>query len=178
MAHEGCKEVIKDAWSYQPPNGSPMFKLFEKIKRCKTKLVAWSREVFGNAIIQIEEKQVALMAMNNTEYGNNLAQINILREEINTLLHQEEVFWRQLSRAIWLPASDKNTKFFHKRASQRRRKNQIEGLMNREGVWRTSELNVGEIAEEYFKNIFATSNPSNVDGVLDVVDEVVMEEMN
>ena len=50
--------------------------------------------------------------------------------------------------------------------------------MDREGVWRTGEQNVGEIAEEYFKNIFATSNPSNVDRVLDMVDGVVTEEMN
>ena len=66
MAHEGCEEVIRDAWSYQPPNGSPMFKLFEKIKRCKMNLVAWSRVVFGNARIRIEEKQDALTAMANT----------------------------------------------------------------------------------------------------------------
>ena len=50
--------------------------------------------------------------------------------------------------------------------------------MDKEGVWRTGEQNVGEIAEEYFKNIFAMSNPSNVDRVLDMVDEVVTKEMN
>ncbi|XP_030942111.1 uncharacterized protein LOC115967191 [Quercus lobata] len=42
VAHEGCEEVIRDAWSYHPPNGSLMFKLFEKIKCCRMKLVAWS----------------------------------------------------------------------------------------------------------------------------------------
>ena len=50
--------------------------------------------------------------------------------------------------------------------------------MDKEGVWRTGEQNVGEIAEEYFKNIFAMSNPSNVDRALDMVDGVVTKEMN
>ena len=73
-----------------------------------------------------------------------------MRSEINDLLHQEEVFWRQRSRAVWLPAGDKNTKFFHNRASQRRQKNQIEGLMDETGVWRTGEQQIGRIVEEYF----------------------------
>ena len=75
--------------------------------------------MFGNTRTCLEEKQATLMDLSNIEYGSNLAQINTLREEINELLHQEEVFWRQRSRAIWLPVGDKNTKFFHKRASQR-----------------------------------------------------------
>ena len=103
------------------------------------KLVAWSWKVFGNTRIHLEDKQAALKALSTTGYKTNLAQINNLRDEINTLLHQEEVLWRQHSRAIWLPASDKNTKFFHKRASQWRKKNQIDGLMDRNGIWRTNE---------------------------------------
>lgn len=50
--------------------------------------------------------------------------------------------------------------------------------MDRERVWMTGKQNMGKIAKEYFKNIFATSNPINVDGVLDMVDGLVTEEMN
>ena len=34
------------------------------------------------------------------------------------------------------------------------------------------------IAAKYFNNIFATSNPKNMEEVLNAVDRVVMEEMN
>lgn len=51
------------------------------------KLVAWSREVFGNTRIQLKDKQAALKALSTTGYKTNLAQINNLRDEINTLLH-------------------------------------------------------------------------------------------
>ena len=91
-----------------------MFKLFEKIKWCHMKLVAWSREVFDNTKTRLEKKQATLKDLTNLGYGDNLVQINTLRGEINGLLHQEEVFWRQRSQAIWLPAGDKNTMFFHK----------------------------------------------------------------
>ena len=65
--------MIKEAWNYHPPNGSSMFKLFEKIKRCRMKLVAWSREVFGNTRIHLEDKQAALKALSTTGYKTNLA---------------------------------------------------------------------------------------------------------
>ena len=46
------------------------------------------------------------------DYGNNLQQINAVKREVNELLHHEEVFWKQRSKALWLPAGDKNTRFF------------------------------------------------------------------
>ena len=72
---------------------------------------------------RIEEKQNELKELINLGYATNLEQIHKVRDDVNDLMHQEEVFWWQRSKAIWLPTRDKNTKFFHKRASQRRRKN-------------------------------------------------------
>lgn len=123
MSHEGCENIIREAWTQHHPVGSPLFRLFEKIKFCRGQLVAWSRDVFGNIKHKLEAKQRALEELAGRGYGDNLVEINKVRGEINELIHQEDIFWRQRSRAIWLPAGDKNTKFFHKRASQRQRKN-------------------------------------------------------
>lgn len=105
-------------------------------------------------------------------------EINKVRGEINELIHQEEIFWRQRSHAIWLPTGDKNTKFFHRRASQRQWKNQIDGLTNDNGVWITEEQNIGRVAKDYFQRNFSTSHPSNMDEVLEAVDKVVTDGMN
>ena len=37
-----------------------MYRLFEKIKKCKQALFTWSSTTFGNFKTQIQEKQVAL----------------------------------------------------------------------------------------------------------------------
>ena len=51
------------------------------------------------------------------DYGNNLQRINAVKREVNELLHHGEVFWKQRSKALWLLAGDKNTRFFYQRAS-------------------------------------------------------------
>lgn len=42
--------------------------------------------------------------------------------------------WNQRSRVIWLRYGGRNTKFFHATATQRQRKNKIEGLWGSDGV--------------------------------------------
>ena len=95
-----------------------MFQLFEKIKFYRGQLIAWSRDIFGNTKHRLEVNQRALKELAGRGYNNNLEEISKVKEEINELLHQEEGFYWQRYRAIWLPAGDKNTKLFHRRASQ------------------------------------------------------------
>ena len=42
-AHVDCERVIRESWALDVLNGSPMFCLFEKIKRCRQDLVDWSK---------------------------------------------------------------------------------------------------------------------------------------
>ena len=54
--------------------GSPMFRLFSKIRNCQTSLVNWSRTL-GNSKSKIEEKQKeleTLTAMNDVANINHI----------------------------------------------------------------------------------------------------------
>jgi hypothetical protein len=42
-----------------------------------------------------------------------------LKKEMQYLLSQEECMWRQQARMSWFKGDDRNTLFFHQRASQR-----------------------------------------------------------
>ncbi|XP_075663398.1 uncharacterized protein LOC142632978 [Castanea sativa] len=160
-SHPECENVIFEAWNGVVTSGSPMFQLFEKIKKCRMALVAWGRNV-GNSKTKIEEKHKQLEVLTSMNTADNIELIQKVKNEIQSLLLQDELFWRQRSRSIWLSAGDKNTKYFHQRASQRRRKNHIHGFLDENGQWCTSESDTARVAEAYFQNLFTSTNPTNL----------------
>ena len=67
----------------------------------------------GNSKEQNEVKHAELEALTSMNIAKNQDQTQKVRDEIIFFLLQDELFWRQRLKAIWLPARDKNTKYFH-----------------------------------------------------------------
>ena len=155
-----------------------MFHLFEKIKHYRLDLINWSWATFGNTRTRLDQKQHELEELTNGGYVANLDIIIALKKDINELLHHEELFRKQRSRSIWLPASDKNTKFFHQRASHRHRTNHIEGLLDDHDAWQTEGNRIAAIAKDYYRELFTTSKPIHMDNVLNSVNRVVIDGIN
>lgn len=62
-----------------------------------------------------------------------------LVKELETLYHDQAIYWRQGGKVVWMKDRDKNTRFFHAKASIRERVNQITSLRNGVGEWVTKE---------------------------------------
>ena len=105
-------------------------------------------------------------------------EINKLRKEVNELLDDEEVWWRQRRRTQWLGEGDCNTKYFHHRASERRKKNTINGLWNENGLWCSDKESIAATAIAYFEEIYTTTHPVNVNEVTNLIPAKVTREMN
>ena len=81
---------------------------------------------------------------------------------------------------MWLKEGDRNTKFFHVRASLRRQRNEIKGLRDRNGIWCTSRVQLEDISVQYFQELFTSSFPAEADllEVLQAVPRRVSQSMN
>ena len=63
--------------------------------------------------------------------------MRFLESKINMLLEKETKIWAQQSKIMWLKDGDRNTNFFHSKASQRQRHNYITKLHDQMGIWCT-----------------------------------------
>lgn len=64
-----------------------------------------------------------------------IEEIRSAKIDLNVWLDVEETMWKQRSRNMWLKLGDKNTSFFHTKASNRKARNYIMGLTDLDGVW-------------------------------------------
>ncbi|XP_057432685.1 uncharacterized protein LOC130725478 [Lotus japonicus] len=97
-------------------------------------------------------------------YGNYVAE-----RELDSLLEQEDVWWKQRSRASWLKHGDRNTRFFHQKANQRRKRNLIEFLKDDRGRKVEEDPDIARVLGDYFAGLFTSSNPEGIEETTDLV---------
>ena len=135
--------------------------------------------VFGQIPKKIQEKRETLNTLVCRDRNGNLgSEINILRKKIDELLDSEEIMWHQRSKVQWLGLGDRNTKYFHTKALDRRRKNTISCIMDKEGNWHDLIDGIVEVAISYFKNLYSSAFPTCILEVFDAIPTKVTEEIN
>ncbi|XP_070016488.1 uncharacterized protein LOC142182619 [Nicotiana tabacum] len=131
---EGFDDRIRDWWTSFEFSGRPDYILACKLKALKGKLKEWSRVYEGNLGLQKSKLLSQLAGFETTQQLRALTEEESVRKaatlmEIEEQLKNEEIVWRQKSRALWLKEGDRNTKFFHRTANAHKRNNNIDQLM-------------------------------------------------
>ena len=101
-----------------------MKKIFKSVKD----LSKWNRDHFGNVRKELGKKKERASLKKAEEEAMRTGinfRIQALKQEINDLIDTENRLWFQWAKVLWVINGDKNSKFFHSRAVQRKRKNSI-----------------------------------------------------
>lgn len=175
---QGCEEVITSAWK-KPVPGVPMFSVWGKIHACRRELRVWSKQSFGNIKTKIHEVEKRLrQAETVSMQGGEHFPVVLLKKELHSLLAKEERLWRQRSRTEWLKVGDRNTRYIHCRATQRKRRNNVYRLKNPNGLWTTDFAQVPALFFYYYNSLFQTEHPDQIEQVVEHIMPVVTEGMN
>lgn len=101
-----------------------------------------------------------------------------LKQELSEALREEELFWRQKCREEWLRAGDRNTNFSHNCVKGRKIQNRILMLLDEMGQEYFLEGAKGNIAVEFCKDLFTSSNPHDLESILRGFGPRVTDSMN
>ena len=96
---------------------------------------------------------------------------------MDDLLQKQEIYWAQRSRISWMKHGDRNTKFFHFKATQRRKKNHISGIQNAHGQWVEELEEVVKVVTDYFDNLFSAGAADQMEECLNAVPNKVTDNM-
>jgi hypothetical protein len=128
LQEQGCIQIIKDTWEHNMGDTS------DKLRAVMDNTFRWGKANCGNIPREIKAIQDKIQKLNTpTPTREQLNTKHILETKLDTLLHKEELWWSQRAKSNWLQHGDKNSKYFHFKASQRHRKNTINFIKDSQG---------------------------------------------
>ncbi|KAL4637806.1 hypothetical protein ACB092_03G102900 [Castanea dentata] len=175
---EDCERVVSEAWDNVGGAHIGLNKAKDKINKCGEELVAWGSTKVHPEAEEFKELQKKLekLSMEDASEGNG-ASILEASKKLDDLLLKQEIYWAQRSRISWLKHGDKNTKYFHSKASQRRRRNMIQGIKDKHNNWVEEIKDIAGVATKYFDNIFKLGGCERMDECLEAVQHKVNADM-
>lgn len=130
--------------------------LAQRLKQCRNQISVLKRHSRINAEEQIQTLRGSLdKAICSTTATTQV--INTLKDELNQGYLEEEIFWKQRSRVMWLRAGDKNTKYFYSITKMRWNRLNLTSIQDSDGVVHRGQKQIAHVAQEYFQSLFGNT---------------------
>ena len=180
LQDEGCHATVEEVWGSAQGCMSPLVSIKTNLERVQKGLKNWSKNPFGNitkqlGIVRINLREAEAKAMQNGRGQMDL--VLSLKEELRSLLVQEEKLWQQRAKTACLKDGDQNSKFVHSRALHHFRRNEILKLQRDDGSWCEGEHQIAPLFVNYFSSLFRFDDLdiSHIDDVLAVTPEMNLD---
>jgi hypothetical protein len=160
--HPEQKEIIKKVWRPKNDNENSWMNIQGNLKGCRKSLKKWVWRQKIPVELQIEAKMKELLSIHMSDKSDVLVEENRIKEELHVMLEQEEHKWKQRAKINWLQNGDRNTKFFNAYANQRKKRNQISKIIDKDGRLCSSKEDIEEAFISFRKELFTASQQREV----------------
>eukprot|EP00253_Pinus_taeda_P007550 PITA_07550 len=138
--------------------GSSIFLLHKRLKHIKLKLKEWNQKEFGNIFTSNKIVESKILELNQALIKDGFDkdkndQADKYHQEWEMLCKQEEFFWKQKSRVLWLKEGERNTKFFHISTIANRTHNIISSIKDKNGQIHQSHEEIDAVLVKHFRDI-------------------------
>ncbi|KAA3465052.1 reverse transcriptase [Gossypium australe] len=117
MLNKELEEQIKQGWSMNEKD------TLKKLGELGDRLSKWAKKEKGVRERRTKYLNSRMLKLSAEEINNEvLAEMTEIKLKMNLEVDREELFWEQRAQANWLQMGDRNTTFFHRWASYRRKK--------------------------------------------------------
>jgi hypothetical protein len=176
--NERVREVIRKVWRVKATSRDAWGAVKTKLNNSRRGLLRWKRCQPYHPEVALQEKTAAIQTLQAVDGVLDLEAIRGLQTEVDELLEQDKLKWRQRAKEHWLQLGDKNTKFFHASATQRKRKTEITTVQDIAGRTCATPIAVQEAFTGYFQSIFTSTEPTCIEDSIATVSCQVSSQMN
>lgn len=116
--HKEQGEIVQKVWRAKHQGPNPWACFHGKLIDCRRSLKKWVRKQRSPVEIQIQQKMEDLHLVQSGEMSALPEPEASVKAELNALLEEEDLKWRQRAKENWLKFGDRNSKYFHACANQ------------------------------------------------------------
>jgi hypothetical protein len=139
----------------------------------------WSKVSFGAVRSTIQKLEKRLRTLRCAPISSDvIMEERDIEQQLCELFEREEIMARQRSRVDWLREGDRNTAFFHARASARKRTNRISMLRREDGSKCEDHGEMKSMVHQFYEKLFTSEPALSMEGVLDAMPSKVDPHMN
>ena len=170
--NEEVKKLLQEAW-----NAEINASVERRISHCRRAIIMWHKETQHNSQKKIEELRIKLEdAMTNLVQTSE--QIEVINKELSSAYQEEEAFWKQRSRQLWLALGDKNTGYFHAATKGRKAINNISVIVDDQGQVVYEEEQIVKTISDYYQNLFTAEEGDRSTTVMEALRPCIPSELN
>lgn len=174
--HEGFDANIKNIWGASKDRNRGQW--CKVVEECGLHLKKWNKEVY-----QGSQNRMGWLLRRLKKFRKMSPSPSVIEEyrkveqELRDLRHQQETAAWQRCRPFVLRNGDKNTAYFHTKASIRKRRNRLKSLEDSNGVKQRSQKGMKSVVLHYFSSLFTMSRPEISLDQVDFIDHKITDAM-